>query len=174
MEEVEAGGRRRYRPSEREASWSDVPYLARYTAERMVRRPRGYLLASPDPDVLDVLLAHGIAVERLIEPATVEVQAFEVTGISASRRPNQGHFTSSVEGRYATVEREFAAGSLWISNAQALGHLATSLLEPESDDGLVFWNFFDRYLAAQWSRAPQTYPVFKLHTAANLVTEPVQ
>lgn len=172
MEAVEAGeGQKTYRPSEREASWSDVPYLARYTAQRSVPRPRGYLIAAPDPAVLDVLLAHGIAVERLVEPATLEVEAFDVTAITGTARPDQGHYTSSVEGAYHTSKRTFEAGSLWVTNAQALGHLVTSLLEPESDDGLVVWNYFDRYLAAQWSREPQTHPVFKVFANINLVTE---
>ena len=47
------------------------------------------------------------------------------------------------------------------------------MLEPESDDGLVYWNYFDRYLQAQWSNAPQVYPVYRLLTPANLVTAPV-
>lgn len=172
MEQVEdARGRKRWRPSDREASWANVPYLARYTPDRTVRRPRGYLISVPDAAVADVLLRHGIAVERLTEPVTLAVEKFDVTGIRPSPRLNQGHYTSSVEGAYSTVDKVFGVGTLWVSNAQALGHVVASLLEPESDDGLVVWNFFDRYLAAQWSRAPQTYPVYKVFARANLVTE---
>lgn len=40
-----------------------------------------------------------------------------------------------------------AAGSYLVSTAQPLGVLAVYLLEPESDDGLVTWNVFDRVLA---------------------------
>ena len=42
--------------------------------------------------------------------------------------------------------------------AQPLANVAAYLLEPESDDGLLVWNFFDRQLAPQWGRAQQTYP----------------
>jgi hypothetical protein len=52
--------------------------------------------------------------------------------------------------------------------------LAAYLLEPESDDGLLAWNFFDRYAVPQWSREPQTYPVYKLLTPVNLVKELVR
>jgi len=45
--------------------------------------------------------------------------------------------------------------------------------EPESDDGLVTWNFFDRYLAAQWGNQPQPYPVYRLLEMPYLVTETV-
>jgi hypothetical protein len=55
--------------------------------------------------------------------------------------------------------------------AQPLGRLAAYLLEPESDDGLLVWNGFDRDIVAQWGRGAQTYPVYKLYTPVNMVSE---
>jgi len=40
-----------------------------------------------------------------------------------------------------------------------LANLIFYLLEPESDDGLVFWNFFDDYFDTVQTRE---YPVFKV------------
>ncbi|HYV29292.1 MAG TPA: hypothetical protein VFA77_17285 [Candidatus Eisenbacteria bacterium] len=40
--------------------------------------------------------------------------------------------------------------------AQPLGILAAYLLEPESDDGLVTWNFFDAFL-----EPGKVYPIYK-------------
>jgi hypothetical protein len=54
--------------------------------------------------------------------------------------------------------------------AQPLGRLAAYLLEPESDDGLLVWNFFDRDIVSQWGRGAQTYPVYKLMSPVNLAT----
>jgi hypothetical protein len=136
-----------------------------------VRYPRGYLVAVSDPAVLDNLLAHGIVVERLREPATVTVEAFTAREVSTERRPNQGHWTTAVKGDYATLERTFPAGTYYVSTAQVLGPLAAALLEPESDDGLLAWNFFDRHLAAQFGGPPPPFPVYKLHQPARLVTE---
>ena len=44
-----------------------------------------------------------------------------------------------------------------MSTAQPLGILAVYLLEPQSDDGLVTWNFFDHAI-----RPGGLYPVFKV------------
>lgn len=55
--------------------------------------------------------------------------------------------------------------------AQPLANVAAHLLEPESPDGLVTWNFLDRYLAFQWIPQPMEAPVYRLHEAANLVTD---
>jgi hypothetical protein len=174
MEVEEREGRwPRVTPTETEKVYTDVPYLARYTAKRTVPYPRGYLITARDERIVDNLMAHGITVDRLVEPATLSVESFKVTAVQGSERLNQGHYTSDVEGEYETVERTFPAGTLYVSTAQALGPLAASLLEPESDDGLVAWNFFDRYLQAQWGNRPQTLPVFKVLGEASLVTERV-
>jgi dipeptidyl-peptidase-4 len=124
--------------------------------------------------VIENLLLHGIAVERLVEPVTLQVEAFSVTEVTGNSRLNQGHYTNSVKGEYSTVEREFQVGTYFVTTAQSLGSVAAYLLEPESDDGLVVWNFFDRYLSAQWSMEPQVYPVYKLLRPSNLVTERVE
>jgi len=124
--------------------------------------------------VIDKLLQHGIAVERLTEPVTTTVQSFSVTSVTPSGRSNQGHYTSTIAGEFSTERREFAAGTYYVSTAQALGNLAAFMLEPESDDGLVVWNYFDRYLATQWGNEPQTYPVFKQTENVSIVKTMVE
>ena len=174
MEVTDLGnGRRRVRPTERRRTYENVPYLARWAPTRSVRYPQGYLIATAEAAVLENLLAHGITVERLLVPATVAVEAFTVTALTGARRSNQGHYTSAVEGTYGHVEREFAAGALLVRSSQVLGPLAAALLEPQSDDGFVTWNFFDRYLAAQWGNQPQPHPVYRVLEMPRLVTEVV-
>jgi Zinc carboxypeptidase len=166
-------GRRRARPTERTRTYVDVPYLARWASTRAVPYPRAYLITPPDRRVLENLLAHGITVERLLEPATLRAEAFTVNELTGARRSNQGHYTSSVTGAYDRVEREFAAGTLLVRTAQVLGPLAAALLEPESDDGLVTWNYFDRYLGAQWGNQPQPCPVYRLAEVPPLAVQVV-
>jgi hypothetical protein len=175
MELVEGfGGRMRGRPTDRTVTYDDVPYYSRYTPTRTVPMPRGYFITAHDQAVIGKLMQHGIAVEQLLEPVTATVQSFSVTDLTPSSRPNQGHYTSSVEGEYGTEEREFPAGTYYVSTAQALGTLAAYMLEPETNDALVVWNYFDRYLATQWGNAAQTYPVFKHAAQLHLVKEAVE
>jgi murein tripeptide amidase MpaA len=174
MEVTEQGGRTRVRPTDRPRTYQNVPYLARFGPVRSVRYPRGYLVAVNDPEILDNLLAHGVVVERLREPATLTVEAFTVREVSTLNRPNQGHWMTAVKGDYAPLERSFPAGTLFVSTAQVLGPLVAALLEPESDDGLLVWNYFDRHLAAQFGGQPPPFPVYKVHQAVRLVTERVK
>jgi murein tripeptide amidase MpaA len=158
------------RPTDRERVYRNVPYFAHFVAKRTVPYAYGYLMPVYDAAVVENLTAHGIVVERLAEPATLEVESFTVTEVSGAERPNQGHYTSSAKGDYSTVEMEFAAGTVFVRTAQPLGRLASFLLEPESGDGLLFWDFFDRYLVPQWGRSPQTYPVYRVLSKVDLAT----
>ncbi|MFC1661695.1 M14 family metallopeptidase [Gemmatimonadota bacterium] len=174
MEMVDmGGGRMRPRPTEVKRTYADIPYMARFVSSRSVSFPAGYLITVQDRGVIDKLLQHGVAVERLTEPATLTVESFTVSEVAGAPRLNQGHYTTNVTGEYQTGERDFPAGTYLVTTAQALGSVAAYLLEPESDDGLVVWNYFDRYLATQWSQAAQPYPVFKLLSPVTLVTERV-
>jgi hypothetical protein len=165
------GGRPRIRPTEIKKTYANVPYYARYTKQRTVPFPRAYLIAVPDTTILQKLMQHGIMVEQLIEPASLTVESFTVTDITPSERINQGHYTNSIQGSYSLEQHVFPAGTFIVNTAQPLANVAAYLLEPESDDGLIVWNYFDRYLGLQWGSGPSTYPVYKLHEPANLVKE---
>ncbi|MGB8957617.1 MAG: M14 family metallopeptidase [Candidatus Aminicenantales bacterium] len=162
----------RMRPTDRKKAYV-MPYYADFVAKRTVRLPYAYLIPLAATDVPDKLRQHGISVERLTAPATLETEAFRLKEVKGAERLYQGHRTNSVKGEYAVEKREFPAGTYLVRTAQPLGRLAAYLLEPESDDGLLVWNYFDRDIVSQWGRGAQTYPVFKLYTPQNLAAEVV-
>ena len=145
-----------------------IPYYSDWTGKRSVRFPFAYVLGVPDSEVIVKLRQHGLLVEKLTEPATLQVEAFRVKELRAEERAYQGHHLNRVKGEYAAETRTFPAGTFIVPTAQPLGVLAAYLLEPESDDGLLVWNFFDRYLVPQWSRELQAYPVYRLMNPVNL------
>jgi hypothetical protein len=151
-----------------------MPYFADFVSKRTVRLPYAYLIPLFDTDVLEKLRQHGIAVERLTEPVTLETEAFRIKEIRGAERLYQGHRTNTVKGEYALEKREFPKGTLVVRTAQTLGRLAAYLLEPESDDGLLVWNYFDKHVVSQWGRGAQTYPVYKLFAPANLASKGIE
>jgi hypothetical protein len=70
--------------------------------------------------------------------------------------------------------KTYPAGTVYVTLAQRLAPLAASLLEPESDDGLLVWNFFDRALSIQWGSGPREYPVYRVHDPAPLIRQAVR
>jgi hypothetical protein len=169
-----AGGRPRVRPTDRTRTYANLPYLATYAPTRTVRLPRGYLMVNPEDALVRKLQQHGIVVERLSEAASVPVEGFRITAIEGSDQLNQGHYTNRVRGEYFETTRMFPPGTAFVSLAQRLAPLAASLLEAESDDGLLVWNFFDRALSIQWGGGPREYPVYRLHEDRRLVRSTFQ
>lgn len=146
-----------------------LTYYADFVPKRTVRIPYAYLIPVSDQAMLDKLLDHGIVVEKLDESLTCDVEAFEIKELKPAERLYQGHRTNQVSGEYKISTVEFPQGTLVVRMAQPLGNLAAYLLEPESDDGLLVWNFFDRHIVSQWGRGFQTYPVYKLYLPHNLI-----
>ncbi|NIM90850.1 MAG: hypothetical protein GTO17_07875 [Candidatus Aminicenantes bacterium] len=148
-----------------------LSYYADFISKRTVKFPYAYLLPDPIPEINEKLLQHGIMLERLTQAVALEVESFRIKEIKGADRLYQGHRLNAVKGDYAVEQKNFPEGTVFIGTAQPLGTLAACLLEPESDDGLLVWNFFDRYLVTQWRGAPRTYPVYKLLKPVNIPKE---
>ena len=133
-----------------------------FTITKSVPLPRGYILPKTLPKIIAKIRQHGIVVEKLGAPAVLRVQKFRFTKLFPSKWPFQGHWLTHVAVTSATETDTIPAGSYFVGMDQPLAPLIATLLEPQSDDGLLVWNFFDRYLTAEWSRNLGTYPVMKV------------
>jgi hypothetical protein len=64
---------------------------------------------------------------------------------------------------------------VFVTTAQPLANVASYLLEPESDDGLIVWNYFDKDLASGgFGGGPQAFPIYRLLKPAVLVKETIR
>jgi hypothetical protein len=129
------------------------------TLER--RLPAAYVLGAADTAAVRLLELHGVRVSRVPSDWTTPVQRFTVDTIVTAPRTFQGHRAVRLEGRWSDDQRTIPAGSYVVRAGQPQGIAAFYLLEPESDDGLVTWNFFDARLA----RGAE-YPVLRIPSAS--------
>jgi dipeptidyl-peptidase 4 len=165
----EANGRKSYTRTDRRKDVT-IPYFIDYYATKNVKFPFAYVLVTHDPDINSLLKLHGIQTEVLLSETTLTAQRFEISELKAAPRLNQGHYTNSIKGKYITGQVTFAAGTIVVRTAQPLGNLAAYLLEPQSNDGLMFWNKLDRYLVPQWGSGYNTFPVYKILEKVDLMT----
>jgi hypothetical protein len=149
-----------------------VPYFIDYYPTKSVKYPFAYLITIKDPELIDQLKIHGVKFERLESDARIDVQRFDVTELKGSPKLNQGHYTNSIDGKYVSGPVDFPAGTIIVRTAQPLGNLAAYLLEPHSNDGLLFWNFLDRYLVPQWGPGYNQYPVYKVLNRTDIKSKP--
>jgi hypothetical protein len=168
----DANGRERLFPTDVKKVVT-VPYLADYLPTKQVRLPYAYILTVKDPKVVNVLKTHGIKFEKLSSDTELEVQTFKIKELKPEQRLNQGHYNNLIKGEFVTEKKNFDKGTIFIRLAQPLANVAAYLLEPETDDGLLHWNFFDNYLVPQWGGGFLPYPVYKVMNKVEIKSEKI-
>ncbi len=145
-----------------------VAYLGKCMAAESVQRPFAYLVPASYGKVRENLRRHGIVVEELTADADLTVEAYRVVRIAAAAREFQKHKLMTVEVTPRRTKYTARTGTFVVRCTQPLGTLATYLLEPQSEDGLCAWNFFDEGL-----RQGADFPVLRLPVAALLAMRSV-
>jgi hypothetical protein len=168
---TDSEGREKLQKSDRKKLVT-APYLADYYPTRSIRLPFAYLIKLSDPTVANLLIKHGIKVEKLTKSYILEVENFKITSLKPAERLNQGHYTNTVKGLMEKDIVEFLLGNYVIRMNQPLANLAAYMLEPETNDALILWNYFDRCLVPQWGRGFYDYPVYWLLKKTELQTLP--
>lgn len=126
---------------------------------KTVTRPMAYVIPA-DPRLAGViakLRQHGVVVGDEISGGKMSVEAYTITKATPASRAFQGHVLVNAEATASVRTIDVPAGSWMVRTDQPLGNLASVLLEPESEDGLTTWNFFDA-----WMKEGETFPVYRL------------
>lgn len=124
--------------------------------------PKGYLIPAEFENIVEHLRRTGVKVEQLSKNKRASGESFEATSLNLSKRPFEKHKMATLEGTFKPASKRFKKGDYWVDLAQPLANLIFYMLEPQSDDGLVNWNFFDTYFQEQGiAEKPVEYPIFK-------------
>jgi len=146
----------------------DTTLYASFESTKKVKLTEGYILLPSERQVAYHLESHGINVQIIEESFNAEVEKFKVTNIESLERAYQGHhLNKKITYKKSTGNVEIPEGSFFVSLHQPLSILAAYMLEPESEDGLATWNFFDRIMVHQW-RGYLYYPVYKILKTPNV------
>ncbi len=144
-----------------------MPVKVTFDATLSVVPPVAYIIPKnvmPD-SVLHRLRLHGVVVEEAKAQATLDgVQVFWIDSMIKRGNPFQGHSEVRLEGTWRAESPASALGDIYVvRTTQPLGVLVVELLEAQSDDGLVTWNFFDGVLDAAMKNptGQRTFPVLR-------------
>jgi dipeptidyl-peptidase-4 len=135
----------------------DVEVWNRYEPTQTVSRPLAYAFTSDVPAAIANLRMHGIKLDVLQEPKQVQIEQYTIESASPASRAFQGHVLLTAEAALAKQSLTLPAGTTIVHTNQPLGTLAVYLLEPESEDGLLTWNFFD-----EWAKPGAVFPVVRV------------
>jgi hypothetical protein len=136
-----------------------MPDYGLFAATSTAPVPRAYIFRNEEgmKIITAKLIAHGVRVEELRESLIAEVETFVIDGVGKAPRAFQGHQEVRLKGHSQKETLNFPAGSIFIRTTQPLKSLIFYLLEPQSDDGFVNWNFIDSHL-----EKGKTYPICKV------------
>ena len=147
----------------------EVEYLGRCEPTLQIRRPYAYLIAPSQATAIENLQRHGLAVDELREDIELDVDVYRVDQVERAPRPFQKHQLVTLQVTPRAEPRRIPAGTVLVRTDQALGTLAAFLLEPQSEDGLATWNFFDEAL-----QEGKDYPVLRLASPTPITSGPVR
>lgn len=115
--------------------------LDRFRATRSREVPAAYVIPASETGVVELLLLHGVIIERLEAAVSAEADIFNVSEVAVAQNAFQGHRLVRLEGDFRREVAQFADGSFVVRIGQPLACLAFHFLEPESLDGVVAWGF---------------------------------
>ena len=120
-----------------------VPFYNDSHATVSVPTPLYYIIPPQWTAVIDVLNAHGVRLQRLAEPLTVEVESYRFSEVKWGSASFELRVPVTQKNRLVREQRTYIAGSVVVPLAQAAGRLAINLLEPDAPDSFVYWGFFN-------------------------------
>jgi murein tripeptide amidase MpaA len=147
-------------------------------------RPAAYWVPAHRADLIERLAIHGVRMEWIEAPRTVEVNMLRLVDPTVAGRTNEGHVAISV--KTVEVERRawtWPAGSVRVSTDQPLGDVVVLLLEPQSSESFFAWGLIPEVLnrveyiegyaiASLADRMLAADPALKAEFEARLAAEP--
>ncbi|MGQ9621571.1 MAG: M14 family metallopeptidase [Bacteroidales bacterium] len=145
--------------------WTDsVRYYDHFEPVKTSSVPYAYIFPAELTSIADKLREHGIQVAVLEKKRVVDAVQYSISKYSKEPRAIYGgHNVVRVEGSFKKTKFTADKGSYYVDMRQPLAWLIFYMLEPESDDGLLLWNFFDEYLISRGvEKGNVPYPVLKV------------
>lgn len=140
----------------------DLPYYTKAVPVQSVKLPEAYILLPHHPRIAKILKSHGIILEKIRSGFQTTIEEIVIDKVKPSGRIYQGHIRLECQIHNQQRTGSIPAQSYLVSLKQPLARLIPVLLEPDSQDSLISWGFFNREIVSQWRNQPRPYPVFRL------------
>ena len=105
--------------------------------------PLYYIVPVEWADVINVLKIHGVKLDTLKKPLTIEVESYKLTQPKWATASFEGRINVTCKPERIKETRTFPAGSVIVPMAQETADVAIHLLEPAGPDSFVTWGFFN-------------------------------
>jgi murein tripeptide amidase MpaA len=115
------------------------------TADLTLDLPVAWWVPASEPQVIARLDLHGITYEKIDAPRTLSLDMVRLSEPKL-QSANEGHVPLQAKFAHEQHIEIMPAGSVRVPSAQPLGLLAAAMLEAESPESLLAWNYFPHIL----------------------------
>ena len=124
-----------------------IPHYNSYLAQDTIEVPRFYFIGSQERDVIKRLKANKVKMNKIKKDTLMHLGVFKVLNFDSSKKPYEGHFQlSNTKVQRATQWVQLKKGDWEVKSSQDKALFIHSVLQPETEDSYLTWNFFDSYL----------------------------
>lgn len=125
----------------------EVPFMNTFKAAASVTKPLAYIIPQAYGEVIERLQWNGVALSRLDEDRTVEVEMYYLRDFKTPANAYEGHFPhSGVKLETKVMQWTFHRGDYIVYTNQPEVRYLMETLEPQGTDSFFAWNFFDGVL----------------------------
>lgn len=110
--------------------------------DRVNRLPKAWWVPGSASDVIERMRVHGIVMETIEQPRTMKLDMVRLIDPKLGPAIEGRVRLSFAAHRHEMREEIMSAGSVRVPADQPLALLAAAMLEAESDDSFLAWNFF--------------------------------
>ena len=141
-----------------------LPYQAKPIPQTTRPCPQAYVLLPGHPETESLLLRHGCTLLQLSDRVQIEGSRLDMSHIKPTDQMFQGHVLMEISGSWSHQTLSLPPRSILLPMNGPLARILPVLMEPESDDSLARWGFFNRTLIQQWTNRPDIYPVLRIES----------
>jgi murein tripeptide amidase MpaA len=122
---------------------ADIPMYDSVIISKSIQLPAAYLIPPQWQEVIKRLKLHGVKIERLKEPVTMEAEMYRFSNANWQQTPYEGRHSVTYTVDKIKMERTFPSGTALVRLNQRTARVAINALEPEAPDAFAAWGFFD-------------------------------
>lgn len=124
-----------------------IPHFNSFQPLDTLTVPRFYFVGRQEKDVVKRLKANKVELTKIKNDTSLTIGVFRVIDFESSKKPYEGHFQLT----NPVIEKEqelvnLKRGDWMISTHQKNALFIHNVLQPETEDSYLSWNFFDSYL----------------------------
>ncbi len=128
----------------------EVEFYDTYKAELTIQKPIAYIIPQGWFPVIENLQRNGVNLERIDRDTLIQVAIYYIKSFETAKQPFEGHYVhSNVEVEKTQALARFRKGDYIVPMDQPSNCYILEVLEPEGEDSLFAWNYFDSILQSK-------------------------